>query len=63
MAGAHRCGSCPPPTVTIKDSDRSGLSNLSSKVAVQTWSGLIQYQQRRFGKSADAATKVRRARA
>ena len=49
-------------TYTIKEGDKSGNKNLSSKVAQQTWSGLIQHQQRRFGKSADAATKVRRPR-
>jgi len=47
---------------TIKDGDKNESRNLSSKVAQQTWSGLIQHQQRRFGKSTDAATKVCRAR-
>ena len=51
-------------TYTIAEGDKSGSKNLSSAVAQQTWSGLIQHQQKRFGKSADAAarTKVRRPR-
>ena len=49
-------------TYTIAEGDKSGSKNLSSAVAQQTWSGLIQHQQKRFGKSSDAATKVRRPR-
>lgn len=49
-------------TYIIDEGNRGAGGSLSSRVATQDWSEMIQNQKARFSKSSEQKTKVRRAR-